>query len=111
MLTKADDHSIHQTPESVVFTGTERNFYDRYFFSVCKPNQNCFIALAFGVYPYLNTIDASLSFIDSKDVSARNATKIIQFLHLQAFCNATLRVRNVKSHQGAEFSNGVYKRG
>ncbi|MCZ7584756.1 MAG: hypothetical protein M5R36_16260 [Deltaproteobacteria bacterium] len=32
MLTKADDFPIHQTPEPIAFSGTDRNF-DRYFFS------------------------------------------------------------------------------
>ena len=33
MLTKADDYPIHQTPEPIAYSGTDRNFYDRYFFN------------------------------------------------------------------------------
>ena len=32
MLTKGDDFPLHQTPEPVAYAGTDRNFYDRYFF-------------------------------------------------------------------------------
>ena len=33
MITKADDFPIHQISKPVAETGTERNFYDRYFFN------------------------------------------------------------------------------
>ena len=33
MITKADDYPIHQLPHPVSEVGTERNFYDRYFFN------------------------------------------------------------------------------
>lgn len=66
MLTKADDYPIHQTPEPIAYSGTDRNFYDRYFFNGYEPNGDNFFALAFGVYPHLNIMDASFSFIDSK---------------------------------------------
>lgn len=33
MLTKGDDFPLHQTPEPVAYSGTARNFYDRYFFN------------------------------------------------------------------------------
>ncbi|WP_293542506.1 hypothetical protein, partial [Phenylobacterium sp.] len=29
MLTKGDDFPIHQTPEPIAVSGTDRNFYDR----------------------------------------------------------------------------------
>ena len=32
-LSKGDDYPIHQTPEPVAYAGTDRNFYDRYFFN------------------------------------------------------------------------------
>ncbi len=31
MLTKADDYPIHQTPEPIATSGTDRNFYDPLF--------------------------------------------------------------------------------
>ena len=36
-LTKGDDFPIHQTAEPVAYSGTDRNFYDRYFFNGYHP--------------------------------------------------------------------------
>ena len=33
MLTPADDYPLHQTPETINISGTNRNFYDRFFFN------------------------------------------------------------------------------
>ena len=59
MLTKADDYPIHQTPEPIAYSGTDRNFYDRYFFNGYNPDGDLFFAAALGVYPHLNIMDAS----------------------------------------------------
>ena len=37
VLTKGDDFPLHQTPEPVAYAGTDRNFYDRYFFNGYAP--------------------------------------------------------------------------
>ncbi|HEY1446977.1 MAG TPA: hypothetical protein VGF33_00440 [Caulobacteraceae bacterium] len=58
-LTKGDDFPIHQTSEPIAFAGTDRNFYDRYFFNGYGTEGGDFFALAFGVYPHLNIADAS----------------------------------------------------
>jgi len=60
-LTRGDDYPIHQTAEPVAFAGTDRNFYDRYFFNGYRPDgdDDAFFAAAFGVYPHLNIADAS----------------------------------------------------
>jgi hypothetical protein len=58
-LTRGDDFPIHQTSEPVAYSGTDRNFYDRYFFNGYGPDGESFFALAFGVYPHLNIADAS----------------------------------------------------
>jgi len=63
MLTKADDFPIHQTPEPIAYSGTDRNFYDRYFFNGYNPDGSGFFAVAFGVYPHLNIADAHFSAI------------------------------------------------
>jgi len=63
MLTKADDFPIHQTPEPIAYSGTDRNFYDRYFFNGYNPDGTGFFAVAFGVYPHLNIADAHVSVI------------------------------------------------
>ncbi|NWH08277.1 MAG: hypothetical protein HXY22_06465 [Alphaproteobacteria bacterium] len=59
MLTKADDFPIHQTPEPIAYAGTDRNFYDRYFFNGYTMDGSQFFAAAMGIYPHLNIIDAS----------------------------------------------------
>jgi len=67
MLTKADDYPIHQTPEPIAYSGSHRNFYDRYFFNGYDKNKEFFFAAALGVYPHLNVMDASFCFlIDNK---------------------------------------------
>ncbi|HYD48349.1 MAG TPA: hypothetical protein VEB21_08380, partial [Terriglobales bacterium] len=63
MLTKADDFPLHQTPEPIAYAGSERNFYDRYFFNGYTPDGEVFFAAAMGVYPQLNIIDAAFSVV------------------------------------------------
>ncbi|MEO8813123.1 MAG: hypothetical protein ABI376_09470 [Caulobacteraceae bacterium] len=58
-LTRGDDFPIHQTPDPVAYSGTDRNFYDRYFFNGYGSQGDSFFALAFGVYPHLNIADAA----------------------------------------------------
>ena len=61
MLTKGDDYPIHQTAEPVAVAGTDRNFYDRYFFNGYSPDGETFFAAALGVYPHLAVMDAAFS--------------------------------------------------
>lgn len=63
VLTKGDDFPLHQTPEPVAYAGTDRNFYDRYFFNGYAPDGSGFFAVAFGIYPHLNVADAHFSAI------------------------------------------------
>lgn len=63
MLSKADDYPIHQLPEPIATAGTDRNFYDRYFFNGYSADGQVFFAAALGVYPHLNVMDASFSVI------------------------------------------------
>jgi hypothetical protein len=63
MLTKGDDFPLHQLPEPIAYAGSDRNFYDRYFFNGYSRSEACFFALALGVYPVLNIMDASFSII------------------------------------------------
>ena len=61
-LTWGDDYPIHQAPEPVAYAGTDRNFYDRYFFNgygAEGDGDDLFFAAAFGVYPHLNIADAA----------------------------------------------------
>lgn len=59
MLTKADEYPVHQTPEPVAYSGTDPNFYDRYFFNGYAADGDGFLAVALGVYPHLNVMDAA----------------------------------------------------
>ncbi len=59
MLTKGDDYPLHQRPEPVALAGGERNFYDRYFFNGYARQEETFFALALGVYPHRQIMDAS----------------------------------------------------
>lgn len=63
VLTKGDEFPIHQTPDPIANAGTDRNFYDRYFFNGYAPDGSGFFAVAFGVYPHLDVADAHVSFI------------------------------------------------
>lgn len=63
MLTKGDDFPLHQTSEPIAFAGTDRNFYDRYFFNGYSPDGSVFFAAAMGFYPQLGIVDASFCVI------------------------------------------------
>src|SRR3546814_11990627 len=63
MLTKGDDYPLHQTSEPMAFAGTDRNFYDRYFFNGASPDGSVFFAAAMGFYPQLVIVDASFCVI------------------------------------------------
>jgi hypothetical protein len=65
MLSKGDDYPIHQTSEPVAYAGTDRNFYDRYFFNGYNRDGSLYFAAALGVYPLLNIMDAAFCvFVD-----------------------------------------------
>ena len=59
MISQGDDFPIHQLPTPVAEVGTERNFYDRYFFNGYNEDGSIFFAAAFCVYPNLNIKDGS----------------------------------------------------
>ena len=76
MLTKGDDFPIHQTPEPIAYAGSDRNFYDRYFFNAYAPDGSAFVAVAFGVYPALNVADAHVAIIRDGKEYCLHASKI-----------------------------------
>lgn len=62
MLNPLDDYPAHQTPEPVAHYGSPtRNAYDRYFFNGYTPDGELFFAVAMGLYPNRQVIDASIS--------------------------------------------------
>jgi hypothetical protein len=64
VLTKADDYPVHQRPEPIATAGTDRNFYDRYFFNAQSADGSRFLAAALGVYPHLNVMDAAVCWME-----------------------------------------------
>lgn len=77
MLTWGDDYPIHQTPEPVAFSGTDRNFYDRYFFNGYSRDGDVFIAGALGVYPHLDVMDGAFCvLIDGKQHNVRASRRL-----------------------------------
>jgi hypothetical protein len=77
MLSKGDDFPIHQTPEPIAYSGSDRNFYDRYFFNGYSPDGSEFFAIAFGVYPHLNVADAHLSVIRDGVQRCLHASRVL----------------------------------
>ena len=63
MISEGDDFPIHQLPTPIAEVGTERNFYDRYFFNGYNEDGTIFFGAAFCVYPNLNLKDASFIFV------------------------------------------------
>ena len=74
-LTKGDDFPIHQTSEPIAYSGTDRNFYDRYFFNGYGAAGEDFFALAFGVYPHLNIADAAFCVVRDGVQTALHASR------------------------------------
>lgn len=78
MLTKGDDYPIHQLPEPVAVAGTDRNFYDRYFFNgYVREDGAHFFAASLGVYPHLNVMDASFCVIHEGIQHNLHASKVM----------------------------------
>jgi hypothetical protein len=82
MLSKADDFPVHQTPEPIAYSGTDRNFYDRYFFNGYNPDGSGFFAVAFGVYPHLNVADAHVAMIRDGVEHCIHASRILHMERL-----------------------------
>ncbi len=77
MLSRADDYPIHQTPEPIAFAGTDRNFYDRYFFNGYAKDGETFFAAALGVYPHLNIMDAAFCVVKDGKQHNLHASRIL----------------------------------
>ncbi len=74
MITKADDYPIHQLPHPVSEVGTERNFYDRYFFNGYSKKEDFYFAAVLCLYPNLNIMDASFTLaVDGKQHNIRTS--------------------------------------
>ncbi|MDY0065827.1 MAG: hypothetical protein RBS02_05550 [Steroidobacteraceae bacterium] len=59
MITLLDDYAVHQSPEPVSRPATsDRNFYDRWFFSGFTADGRLFFEAALGLYPNRRVMDA-----------------------------------------------------
>ena len=59
MLTPFDDYPIHQIPDTIDRVATsDRNFYDRYYFSLHDLKGEVFLVVALGVFPNVGVMDA-----------------------------------------------------
>ena len=76
VLTKGDDFPIHQTSEPIAYAGTDRNFYDRYFFNGYAYEGDLFFAAAMGIYPHLNIADAAFVVVRDGVETALHASKL-----------------------------------
>lgn len=64
MLTRFDEHLIHQTPEPVAHPASgDPNVYDRYFFNGYTPDGELFFGAALGLYPNRRVMDAAFSVV------------------------------------------------
>jgi hypothetical protein len=77
VLTKADDYPVHQRPEPIATAGTDRNFYDRYFFNAQSPDGSRFLAAALGVYPHLNVMDAAVCWMEKGQQRSVFASRLL----------------------------------
>lgn len=63
LLTAADEYPVHQTPEPLAVAGSDPNFYDRFWFNAYSADGQSLVAVAMGVYPNLNILDAAISVV------------------------------------------------
>lgn len=79
MLTWGDEYPIHQTPEPVWVAGSDRNFYDRYFFNGYSRDGSVFFGAAFGVYPHLNIMDGAFSVLKDGVQRSVHLSRILNY--------------------------------
>ena len=61
MITPGDEYPLHQASRPVRDPGTNRNFYDRFFFNGYTRDGAVFWAVALGMYPGRNIMDAAFA--------------------------------------------------
>ena len=62
-ISRGDEYPIHQTSRPVRDPGTQRNLYDRFFFNGYPKSGDAYFAVAFGLYPGRNVMDAGFSVV------------------------------------------------
>lgn len=87
-LSKGDEFPLHQTAEPIAQAGTDRNFYDRYFFNGYAPDGSGFFAAAMGIYPQLGIIDAHFNVIRDGVQHCIHASRTLDGERLDLICGA-----------------------
>lgn len=82
MLTRGDDYPLHQTPEPILYAGSDRRFYERYFFNGYSRELDLFFALGMGIYPGANLIDASFCVTHEGVQHNVHASRVLAFERL-----------------------------
>jgi hypothetical protein len=86
MLSKGDDYPLHQTADPIAFAGTDRNFYDRFFFNGYGPDGGEFFAAAFGVYPALDVADAHFCVVRGDTQHCLHASRKLAMERMDLAC-------------------------
>jgi hypothetical protein len=63
LISPADEYPVHQTPEPLAVCGSDPNFYDRFWFNAYSADGRALVAVAMGLYPNLNVLDAAVSVV------------------------------------------------
>lgn len=63
LLSPADEYPVHQTPEPLAVAGSDPSFYDRFWFNAYSADGRSLVAVAMGLYPNLNVLDAAVSVV------------------------------------------------
>jgi hypothetical protein len=64
VLSSFDDYPIHPSAEPIAHTASgDRNHYDRYWFNGYQPDGSLFFAIALGLYPNREVMDAAISVV------------------------------------------------
>ena len=82
-ITKADDYPIHQISKPVSEVGSERNFYDRYFFNGYSKNDDIYFGAVLCVYPNLNIMDGSFTLAYKGKQYNSRASRILNLERLE----------------------------
>jgi hypothetical protein len=78
VISRFDDYCVHQTPDYLRAPGTtDRNFYDRYFFSGYRTDASLMFGIAFGRYPNRFVQDAHFTVVVDGVQSSLHASGVL----------------------------------
>jgi hypothetical protein len=77
LLSAADEYPIHQTPEPIAVSGSDNNFYDRFWFNAYSRDGRSLFAMAMGLYPNLNVHDAAACIVHNDRQQSLFASRLL----------------------------------